>query len=650
MIGELTNHLWQSTLFAVVAGLLVVALRKNRARVRYALWLSASLKFFIPFSLLMTLGRRLESVPAAQEIATQIAAVSVSATVEQITEPFPDVVSIVPAASDRAVAANWIPLAIPGIWALGFGAIALMRFRAWRRIRTAVRASKSVDVRASIQVRHSPELLEPGVVGVLRPVLLLPAGILQRLTPRQLEAVLTHELCHVRRRDNLTAALHMFVEAVFWFHPLVWWIGARLVEERERACDEEVLRLGNEPTVYAEGILNVCKHYQESPLTCVSGVTGSDLKKRIEDIMGNRVAHRLSLGRALLLIIAAVTMLAGPIAVGVVQATAVRLQSTSLISAVRTVVRESAQPIEAAQPLAVPAPLPQPPQSSRETFDVISIRPAEPGVAPVGGARGGGGGGARGGGPAGATPCGGGGQITPGRITLRNTSVFRIITLAYGKNCRAANEIGLIAGLPDWVATQAFDIQATLPEGSPTYTIQQLQNGEAPKLQAMLQNMLVDRFNLALHRGTKEAALYNLVFVRAGKIKLSEDQTPPPPPTPPTGPPDPTAPPPPFPRGGFRLGVDPPGGKVMIQASSVPISTIINIFQGQEAHFVIDKTGMKGLYDIPDVTLDIGPFDVSPTAVSVWPEIMQQLGLKLESARGPLETLLIDRLEKPSEN
>ncbi len=63
----------------------------------------------------------------------------------------------------------------------------------------------------------------------------------------------------------------MFVETVFWFHPLVWWIGKRMVEERERACDEEVLRLGNEPRVYAEGILNVCKLYMESPLACVSG-------------------------------------------------------------------------------------------------------------------------------------------------------------------------------------------------------------------------------------------------------------------------------------------------------------------------------------------------------------------------------------------
>ena len=73
---------------------------------------------------------------------------------------------------------------------------------------------------------------------------LLPEGLADRLTPAQFKAILAHEFCHVRRRDNFSGAVHMPVEAVFWFHPLVWWIGTRLIEERERAFEEEVLRLG----------------------------------------------------------------------------------------------------------------------------------------------------------------------------------------------------------------------------------------------------------------------------------------------------------------------------------------------------------------------------------------------------------------------
>jgi beta-lactamase regulating signal transducer with metallopeptidase domain len=74
----------------------------------------------------------------------------------------------------------------------------------------------------------------------------------------------------------------MMVETMFWFHPLVWWIGARLIEECEHACDEDVVSRGNHPDVYAEAILHVCKLYVESPPTCCVGVTGWNLKKRIE--------------------------------------------------------------------------------------------------------------------------------------------------------------------------------------------------------------------------------------------------------------------------------------------------------------------------------------------------------------------------------
>jgi hypothetical protein len=169
---------------------------------------------------------------------------------------------------------------------------------------------------ARLDVRTASGLLEPGVVGIWRPVLLLPAGIDQQLPAVQLESVIAHELCHIRRRDNLTAALHMAVESAFWFHPLVWWIGARLIDERERACDEDVLSRGVRPRDYAEGILRVCQLYVESPIACVSGVTGSNLKRRIEDIMMNRTGHPLSMTRSILVTMAAACAVVAPIVSG----------------------------------------------------------------------------------------------------------------------------------------------------------------------------------------------------------------------------------------------------------------------------------------------------------------------------------------------
>lgn len=376
MIAALTNHLWQSTLFAAIAALATLGLRTNRAQVRYWLWFSASLKFFLPLALLMSLGSRFEWAPAANEAAPP----AVSMAIEQVAEPFADTVTFAPPAPG---ARDWTPLAIFAVWSLGFATIATVRFRGWLRIRAAVRASVPLDIPAAVGVRATPGLLEPGVVGWVKPVLLVPEGIAERLTPRQLEAVLAHELCHVRRRDNLTSAIHMIVEAIFWFHPLVWWIGARLVEERERACDEGVLSLGNEPHVYAEAILNVCKLYVESPLACVSGVTGSDLKKRIEAIMTNRMTIRLNFAKKVALAVAGMAAVAIPIVVGTMNAPHLRAQSPPPPVAPQLVnAAPVAPPIVVAKQRAPQQPVPPKaavPAPAKPAFEVASVKPCEPG-------------------------------------------------------------------------------------------------------------------------------------------------------------------------------------------------------------------------------------------------------------------------------
>jgi bla regulator protein blaR1 len=308
------NHLWQSTLFAGVAGLLTLALGKNHARVRHGVWLAASCKFLIPLSVLIALGGEVRWRPAPETTHFNW-----SIAMEEVGQPFAappasSAVATAPPAAGRLAAVLW------GIWACGFIGIACSWWIRWRRMRVAVRAGWPVHLEIPISAICSRTSLEPGVFGAFRPVLLLPEGIFERLTPAQLQAVVAHELCHVRHRDNLAAATHMFVETVFWFHPLVWWMGKRMVEERERACDEEVVRLGTQPRVYAEGILNVCKFYLSSPLACASGVTGADLRKRIEAIVSNRAVDDLNAGRRILLIAAGTGALIGPIAAGILGA------------------------------------------------------------------------------------------------------------------------------------------------------------------------------------------------------------------------------------------------------------------------------------------------------------------------------------------
>jgi beta-lactamase regulating signal transducer with metallopeptidase domain len=318
MTGALANHLWQSTLFAVLAGALAAALRENRAHVRYWVWFLASFKFLVPFSVLMGLGGRLASSLAVNEVAAP-GVPAFSFAIRQVAQPFSEMLS---SAYTDQTGQNWPAAMLLGVWVCGAMALALTRLRDWRMIRAAADAgvpmtSPSAELRTSgVEIRSTPGLTEPGVVGVWRPILMVPANVQDNLPPSQLEAVLAHELWHVHRRDNLSAAIHMIVETVFWFHPLVWWIGTRLVEERERACDEHVLRILGDPEAYAHGILNVCRLYAESPLACVSGTTGSNLKKRIEDIMGNRIGVRLSLAKRTALGMAAAMALVVPVVAG----------------------------------------------------------------------------------------------------------------------------------------------------------------------------------------------------------------------------------------------------------------------------------------------------------------------------------------------
>ena len=349
LVRQAGNHLWQSTAFAAAAFLLTLALKATHARARHWIWLGASMKFLVPFALLAQLGNILGLwiVPAAPTARIPFA-------VEQIVRPFalPEQAGPAVAVSPAGTAAFPLPAVLLAVWLAGFVAVLFHWWNQWRGIRAAVRASlplregREVDALRrlrsngrlnlpSVELVSSAAKLEPGIFGILRPVLWLPADIADCLSEKELDAILAHELCHARRRDNLAATVHMVVEAIFWFHPLVWWLGARLVEERERACDEQVVLLSGEPQAYAEGILKVCEFYVASPLTCAAGVTAADLRKRIEGIMASRFIGELCFWKKLLLTMVLAAAVICPFVSGVFKAEAQTRKLEFEVAAIR---------------------------------------------------------------------------------------------------------------------------------------------------------------------------------------------------------------------------------------------------------------------------------------------------------------------------
>jgi beta-lactamase regulating signal transducer with metallopeptidase domain len=327
MIDPLINHLWQSTLCALAAALLTLAFRKDGAKVRFLIWLAASVKFLIPFSLFVWVGEyfRWETAPGLSGDS------GFSIWMGQLAQPATVVTGdfAVTLSEGATSPGGWnLRTIMLSIWILGSLALLGLRLFQWLWLSAIVKTSSPLDIDASIPVRETTSTHEPGIFGIFSPTLLMPAGIASRLAPAQLDAILAHELCHWRRRDNLTAALHMLVEVLFWFHPLVWWLGGRLVVERERACDESVIQSGRDREIYAEGILTVCQHYVELPV-CAAGVSGGLLRKRIEGIMTNPILSKLSVAKRCLLSSAALFVIATPIALGLTGGAGVALAATT---------------------------------------------------------------------------------------------------------------------------------------------------------------------------------------------------------------------------------------------------------------------------------------------------------------------------------
>lgn len=355
MILAALDHLWQSSLCFGAAGLLALTLRRNSARARYWVWFAASMKFLVPLAPLMILGQQLvaranaPAVVVSTKVLAPLAslmslglqlgaraftpavmptgAVDVGLFSQSLVVPMVDSASTAPTALTPSML-TWQPLVI-GAWGLGVLVSAACWAMRWRRVRRLVQAGKPLAISAPIPVRMSASSLEPGLIGIVRPVLLLPEGLMERLSAEEMQAILTHEFCHLRRRDNLTFALHMITQTLFWFYPLTSWLGRRLVIERERACDEMVLAAGHDAGAYGASILKVCRFAVPGPLGFTAGVLGPDLQSRVGRILDGCTTIPMNGARKLLLAAAGAAPLIGPIGLGLLNSPSVDAQPSS---------------------------------------------------------------------------------------------------------------------------------------------------------------------------------------------------------------------------------------------------------------------------------------------------------------------------------
>jgi bla regulator protein BlaR1 len=591
------NHVWQSTLFLLAVWVATLALRRNGARVRYWLWTAASIKFLVPLSAAVAVVERIEWPRTASAPGPAVAFV-----IDDVLAPATSVVVARSAAFDTPTEAlafaglGWLMVAV---WAIGALVVLARWWRQWQPIGAALREATPVALDASyaagdLAVVAAPTMPEPGVVGLWRPRLVLPEGIVERLTPAQLRSLIAHERCHVRHRDNLVAAMHMVVEAIFWFHPAVWWIESRLIDERERACDEAVLASGNRPEDYAEGILEVCRQSADLRPACVAGVSGSNLRARLEAIMRHDIGSPLTRARRWALAAAIVLVVGGPIA------------GSALLAQSRVVVAADAP-----------------------RFDTITIRP----VAPF--------------------PGGRGNEFIEIEANLIRRELasspdngFRLnsfpthglIQIAYGVSRLQ------IDGGPEWVRSQRFAIEATAAgPARPEQTVERLQS------------LLADRLKLTMRRETRTVPVYELVAAPGGlKIaplkpgdcipmpvqweKIDLDA-------------------PLFICGGLgrigRMLNQTPATRpyprwqrvIRIEFGDIDMARAILAIAGQVDRPIVDRTGFTAQFNF---VLDFAPAsDPTASGPSLFSALEEQVGLRLIAATAPIEMLVIESAERP---
>jgi beta-lactamase regulating signal transducer with metallopeptidase domain len=200
--------------------------------------------------------------------------------------------------------AAWLPV-VAGLWLAGVSLLSLRLLGGWILTRTlarraVVRVSPTIEAAASeiarrlnlhrgVAILESAAVSVPTLVGWMRPVVLLPAAALVGLSPAQLQAILAHELAHVRRHDYLINLLQSMVETLLFYHPAVWWVSSQVRAEREHCCDDLAVAVCGDRLVYVSALAELTS--MERQRFALAATDGS-LLARVKHILGRPDARR----------------------------------------------------------------------------------------------------------------------------------------------------------------------------------------------------------------------------------------------------------------------------------------------------------------------------------------------------------------------
>ena len=397
--------------------------------------------------------------------------------------------------------------------------------------------AERVRVSRPVRLLVSALVQVPTVVGWLRPVVLMPVGALAGLPVEHIEALLAHELGHIRRHDYLVNILQSLAEALLFYHPAVWWVSKHIRNEREHCCDHIAVEINGDALTYVRALAGM-ESARHARFNAALAANGGSLRERVERLLGIRAPSRPVSGPAAIAASGLIVLLA----------------------------------LAAFAQTAAPKP----------AFEVASIKLSPPEY------------------------VGFQSYVKGETYTALTATVRNLVGFAYGLRDFQ------ISGGPAWTASIAYNVSAKM--GAATWPQQ-----AAP----MVQGLLAERFGLKFHRIRRNRPGYALVIDKNGP-KLTESKNP--------------------------RGLMSAGNKDRMTGLCANMDQLAGALASLLESPVADRTRLKGQYDF---TVTWTPYDAAAdsSGPSMFTALRETLGLRLEAVKNvPVDILVIDRVERPSEN
>ena len=332
----LVHFVWQAGMVALLLAILLKLLRKSSANLRYIVACLALVIVVLLPAITMNLISVTMSYSATEFEPEPAAITSTPVTIEQLSNIEAPVIETQHPVENVTVSPRipfrgritealepFLPYVVLG-WLVGVFGLSVWHLGGWTQLqRLRRRMVKPVDeslrsklkelagilgIHRVVQLMESALVQAPTVVGWLKPVILLPASALTGFSADQLEAILAHELAHIKRYDYLVNMLQTVVEILGFYHPVVWWVSKRIRVERENCCDDIAVRVSGDSIGYAKTLASFEEIQAGQPELAVAA-TGGNLFRRICRLVGKDSAEKTGFSwlpavTAILLIIA----------------------------------------------------------------------------------------------------------------------------------------------------------------------------------------------------------------------------------------------------------------------------------------------------------------------------------------------------------